>query len=77
MVQCFRADGLQHDNDILEKKVKDLSAMISAKDAQYTRVRKERDDFCAEVGKLKQQLFFIKARTGYLPILQCQTPIKC
>jgi len=50
---CFRADGLQHDNDVLEKKLKDLTAVLSSKDAQFTRVRKERDDLCAEVGMLK------------------------
>ena len=46
-----RADGLQHDNDVLEKKLKDCKAMMAAKDAQYVRIKKERDDFCAEIGR--------------------------
>nr|CAC13107.1 nuclear lamin L1 beta [Urochordate sp. AZ-2003] len=51
-----RANLLEHDNDVLEKKIKDLTNLLSSKEGQYTRVKNERDEFAAEIESLKAKI---------------------
>nr|CAB3263457.1 nuclear lamin [Phallusia mammillata] len=51
-----RANGLEHDNSVLEGKLKEVSARLSHKDSQLSIVLRERDSYKDELESLKSKL---------------------
>nr|XP_039268616.1 lamin-B1-like isoform X2 [Styela clava] len=52
----IRADGLEHDNSVLEGKLKDASKRLRAKEAQTANALKERDDAVAQLDSFKAKV---------------------
>ncbi|XP_077976364.1 lamin-B2-like [Styela clava] len=50
------ADGLEHDNSVLEGKLKDASKRLRAKEAQTGNALKERDDAVAQLDSFKAKV---------------------
>ncbi|XP_039268616.2 prelamin-A/C isoform X2 [Styela clava] len=52
----IRADSLEHDNSVLEGKLKDASKRLRAKEAQTANALKERDDAVAQLDSFKAKV---------------------